>query len=124
MTPAERSAATRLAMEIDDRRDAAEAEDLVHDVFVALWDKASDFDDNRGSAFSWAVTLIRNRAIDRVRDLDVEVVEHEILGPRAKGFVQQELERSRIQECRPETSAPGGADRSHFNRFVLSPKLI
>jgi RNA polymerase sigma-70 factor (ECF subfamily) len=47
--------------------DRSEAEDLVHDVFVALWEKAADFDDQRGSAFSWAITLIRNRAIDRVR---------------------------------------------------------
>jgi RNA polymerase sigma-70 factor (ECF subfamily) len=47
--------------------DRAEAEDLVHDTFIALWDKAADFDTQRGSAFSWAVTLVRNRAIDRVR---------------------------------------------------------
>lgn len=47
--------------------DRAEAEDLVHDTFIALWDKAGDFDVQRGSAFSWAVTLVRNRAIDRVR---------------------------------------------------------
>lgn len=47
--------------------DASEAEDIVHDVFVALWSKAKDFDSNRGTAFSWAITLTRNRAIDRVR---------------------------------------------------------
>ena len=47
--------------------DRAEAQDLVHDVFLTLWDKAADFDDARGSAFAWAVTLVRNRAIDRVR---------------------------------------------------------
>ncbi len=48
-------------------RDPAEAQDVVHDAFVTLWDKASTFATNRGSAFSWAVTLVRNRAIDRVR---------------------------------------------------------
>ena len=47
--------------------DAAEAEDVLHDVFVTLWDKAADFESSRGHAFSWALTLTRNRAIDRVR---------------------------------------------------------
>lgn len=47
--------------------DATEAQDLVHDAFVTVWEKARVFDLARGSAFSWAVTLVRNRAIDRVR---------------------------------------------------------
>ena len=47
--------------------DTAEAEDVVHDVFVALWTKCADFDANRGSAISWTTTLTRNRAIDRLR---------------------------------------------------------
>ena len=47
--------------------DAAEAQDLVHDVFVTLWEKAATFESTRGTAFAWAVTLVRNRAIDRVR---------------------------------------------------------
>jgi RNA polymerase sigma-70 factor, ECF subfamily len=48
-------------------RDPAEAQDVVHDMFLTLWEKAATFDLSRGSAFSWAVTLVRNRAIDRVR---------------------------------------------------------
>ncbi len=47
--------------------DAAEAEDVVHDVFVSIWEKAGNFDPARGSPAAWAVTLVRNRAIDRVR---------------------------------------------------------
>jgi RNA polymerase sigma-70 factor (ECF subfamily) len=47
--------------------DATEAQDIVHDAFVTLWEKADSFDPNRGSAFAWAVTLVRNRALDRVR---------------------------------------------------------
>ena len=48
-------------------RDPAEAQDVVHDTFVTLWEKAATFEISRGSAFAWAVTLVRNRAIDRVR---------------------------------------------------------
>ena len=46
---------------------AAEAEDIVQDVFLALWEKAAAYEVSRGSAFAWAVTLTRNRAIDRIR---------------------------------------------------------
>ncbi|HEY1764656.1 MAG TPA: sigma-70 family RNA polymerase sigma factor [Opitutaceae bacterium] len=47
--------------------DSAEAQDVVHDVFIALWENAASFDTSRGAAFSWAVTLTRNRSIDRLR---------------------------------------------------------
>jgi RNA polymerase sigma-70 factor (ECF subfamily) len=47
--------------------DAAEAQDVVHDVFLSLWENAKSFDTERGAAFSWAVTLTRNRSIDRLR---------------------------------------------------------
>jgi RNA polymerase sigma-70 factor (ECF subfamily) len=47
--------------------DSSEAQDVVHDAFVTLWEKGATFDIARGSAFSWAVTLVRNRSIDLVR---------------------------------------------------------
>ena len=47
--------------------DQSEAEDIVQDVFLSLWEKAGSFDLARGSAFGWAITLTRNRAIDRLR---------------------------------------------------------
>lgn len=47
--------------------DPTEAQDVVHDAFITLWEKAASFEAGRGSAFAWAVTLVRNRAIDRVR---------------------------------------------------------
>lgn len=47
--------------------DATEAQDIIQDVFLQLWHKAADYHASRGSVFSWAATLTRNRAIDRVR---------------------------------------------------------
>jgi RNA polymerase sigma-70 factor (ECF subfamily) len=44
-----------------------EAEDVVHDAFVAVWRKIDRFDARRGSLRGWLMTVVRNRAIDRVR---------------------------------------------------------
>ena len=45
----------------------AEAQDMVQEVFLTIWNKAGTFDPARGTAFSWSVTQLRNRAIDRIR---------------------------------------------------------
>jgi RNA polymerase sigma-70 factor (ECF subfamily) len=47
----------------------AEAEDILQEVFIQVWKKAADFDEERGRAFTWLVTLARSRAIDRLRQL-------------------------------------------------------
>ena len=44
-----------------------EAEDVVHDAFVAVWRKIDRFDAGRGSLRAWLMTVVRNRAIDRIR---------------------------------------------------------
>lgn len=47
--------------------DRQEAEDVVHDAFVAVWRKIDRFDAERGSLRAWLMTVVRNRAIDRIR---------------------------------------------------------
>ncbi len=44
-----------------------EAEDVLQEVFVKIWEKASTFNEDRGNVYSWIVTLTRNKAIDRIR---------------------------------------------------------
>ena len=48
-------------------RDPAEAEDLTQDVFLHLWRRSDLFDGARGAFLGWLVSLVRNRAIDRLR---------------------------------------------------------
>jgi RNA polymerase sigma-70 factor (ECF subfamily) len=47
-----------------------EAEDVLQELFLQVWRRAVDFDESRGRAFTWLVTLARSRAIDRLRSLD------------------------------------------------------
>ncbi len=47
----------------------AEAEDLLQEVFVQIWDKASLYDAKRGKPLTWVMSMTRNKAIDRLRSL-------------------------------------------------------
>ena len=53
------------ALGILNNREAAE--DVTQDVFMQIWDKAPSYDPARGKAVTWALTLARNKAIDRLR---------------------------------------------------------
>lgn len=41
--------------------------DLVQDAMLAVWQKSSQFDSDRGNAQSWIFTLVRNRCFDLLR---------------------------------------------------------
>jgi DNA-directed RNA polymerase specialized sigma24 family protein len=48
-------------------RDQGEAEDVLQDVYLTVWRRASTFDPRRASPVSWLVAIARNRSIDRIR---------------------------------------------------------
>jgi RNA polymerase sigma-70 factor (ECF subfamily) len=45
----------------------ADAEEVIQDVFVQIWNKAVMFDAEKGQPFHWALALTRNRCIDGLR---------------------------------------------------------
>jgi RNA polymerase sigma-70 factor, ECF subfamily len=47
--------------------DAKEAEDVLQEGFTYIWRKANNYDSARSSAYAWAVMIVRNKAIDRLR---------------------------------------------------------
>jgi RNA polymerase sigma-70 factor (ECF subfamily) len=57
----------RLVMSVGMRilRDSSESEDLVHDVFLLLLNKAELFDPKRGSARAWLARISYHQALDR-----------------------------------------------------------
>ena len=57
------------------------AEDVLQDVFVQLWEKAPMYDPKRGKPITWAVTLTRYKAIDRLRS------------SQRRGRLQEEVQR-------------------------------
>jgi len=63
----DRYASVAMAVAVRVVSDREQAEDLVHDAYVAVWQKIDRFDPSRGSLRSWLLTIVRNRAIDRLR---------------------------------------------------------
>jgi RNA polymerase sigma-70 factor, ECF subfamily len=48
-------------------RSDSEAEDIVQDVFVEIWRRASSYEAERGTVRTWVLLLVRSRALDRRR---------------------------------------------------------
>ncbi len=54
-----------LALRLLRRRDAAE--EVLQEAFVSIWQHAGDYRRERGSPIAWMGTIVRNRALDRIR---------------------------------------------------------
>lgn len=48
-------------------KDPTVAEDVVQEAFLSVWRQARTYDRDRGSLRTWLLTVVRNRAIDRLR---------------------------------------------------------
>ncbi len=62
-----RSANALYALALKIVNDPVEAEDVLQDGFTYMWRKAFTYDAARSSPFTWAVMIVRNKAIDRLR---------------------------------------------------------
>ena len=87
--------------------DRAQAEDLLHDVFLEAWHQAATFDHTRGTVRAWLVTRMRSRALDR----------------RNAGARSARILKHAADEAPAATSAPSeatGGDRERVRRLVVS----
>jgi RNA polymerase sigma-70 factor, ECF subfamily len=91
-------------------RDRAEAEDVVHDAFVTVADRAGQYAAERGSVAAWVVTLVRNLSIDRTRRRD-----------RRGSLTRDVLAHEPAEKVAdPETLALGMTDREKVRRALAS----
>jgi RNA polymerase sigma-70 factor (ECF subfamily) len=52
------------------------AEDLLQEIFLAIWNKSTTFSEARGSVYTWVMSLARNRSFDFIKSK-----EHTSRGP-------------------------------------------
>ena len=48
-------------------RERKDAEEVLQEVYLSVWERARSFDATRGTAMTWLITIARNRSIDRLR---------------------------------------------------------
>jgi RNA polymerase sigma-70 factor (ECF subfamily) len=92
-------------------RDESEADDLVQEVFLFLFQKAALFDPNKGSASSWIIQIAYHRAINRRQYLTVRQhynaheLEEQRLEPNEKRlFVDAVVARTLLNRLREQVS--------------------
>ena len=47
--------------------DHAQSEEVAQEVFLEIWQTAARFDENKGGASTWILTMAHRRAVDRIR---------------------------------------------------------
>jgi RNA polymerase sigma-70 factor (ECF subfamily) len=88
------------------------AEDVLQDVFVSIWEKAPLYDSVRGKPLTWAVTLTRYKAIDRLRSL------------RRKGLLHERIEQeTRIFERHTGNTSLDEVDAAEESKIVRAAIL-
>jgi RNA polymerase sigma-70 factor (ECF subfamily) len=83
-----------------------EAEEVLQEAYLSVWQRAGSFDARRGNAMTWLITLARNRAIDRLRskgrvatapaELAEEVADP---APDATSLIEASQDERRLVHC-------------------------
>ncbi|ACO34283.1 MULTISPECIES: sigma-70 family RNA polymerase sigma factor [Acidobacterium] len=87
-------------------RDESEAEDLVQELFLFVFQKASVYDPAKSSGASWIIQMAYHRAIDRKRYLGVR-----------HHYTSQEIEEERLPALKGKPSIDGVAARTLLEKF-------
>ena len=109
----DRYAPSMLAIAIRIVRDRTEAEDVVHDSFVLVGERAGQYVADRGTVAAWLITLVRNLSIDRKRRNDRR-------GAIARDVFAHEPTVESPSDADPETSALGADRRERIRRALAT----
>jgi len=80
-------------------RDKEDAEEVVQEIFLQLWNKAYTYDSERGAVSTWIINIARSRSIDKLRTLGYRERNTEI----GEEKVNSNSDLSRIIEDREES---------------------
>ena len=100
------------ALRVLNNREAAE--DVIQDVFIQIWEKAPLYDATRGKPLTWAMTLTRNKSIDRLRSVQRRARLHEDAGKEAQ-TAEQFDGHSALDDV--ETTERGAIVRAAFEKL-------
>lgn len=90
-----------------------DADDLLQEIFVELWNRADHYDEAKGKPLGWMVTLARRRAIDKIRRRQAYSRAEE----RLRLETEQEPQQTRHEGVEDDVNA---ADRAEIFQRLLS----
>lgn len=101
--------------------DPARAEDLLQDVYLRAWYRATDYHPGKGEPLAWLLTIARNRAIDmgrsaHNRDLSLDLAPEPDYSPEEDYSPDQELHGPEVAG-NPGGSSGGGRLRYCIDRL-------
>ena len=110
--------------------DEAEAEEVLQDVYLTVWNNAGRFDPAKASPITWLAVLTRNKAIDRLRrrrlgSLPLDTVS-EVADERPSAFdvLQRVEDEERLSGCLEELDEqPRKMIRAAFLDGATYPEL-
>jgi RNA polymerase sigma-70 factor (ECF subfamily) len=91
-------------------RDPAQAEEVTQEVYLQAWRTSARYDEAKGSALSWLMTLAHRRAVDRVRSAEAagrqdtayhrstHVVPHDVTAEAVETSMEARRVRSALAE--------------------------
>jgi RNA polymerase sigma-70 factor (ECF subfamily) len=102
----DRYAPVALGMALKIVREQNEAEDVVHDAFIAIVERADQYRADRGSVVAWLITTVRNLSLDRARrrvrraQITEDELRHEpiapIVDPESLSWIERERAAVRV----------------------------
>jgi RNA polymerase sigma-70 factor (ECF subfamily) len=90
-----------------------DVDDLLQEVFLELWNRVDHYDQAKGKALGWIVTLARRRAIDRIRRRQAYARAEE----RLRLETEQEPQQTRHNGVEEDVNA---ADRAEIFQRLLA----
>jgi RNA polymerase sigma-70 factor, ECF subfamily len=120
----DRYASVALGMALKIVRDQNEAEDIVHDAFVAIVERADQYRADRGSVVAWLITTVRNLALDRARrrvrraQIAEDELRHEpvtpVADPESLSWIEQDRAAVRVALSKLSQSQRGTLEIAFF----------
>jgi RNA polymerase sigma-70 factor (ECF subfamily) len=107
----DRYASTIKAMIMRVLHNDAESDDLLQEVYVEIWNRATSYDPAKGKPLGWMVTLSRRRAIDRLR-------KREAYGRMEERLLAETKHEPEESSAQLEEDVAHAEMREHLNRVL------
>ena len=97
----------------------SEAEDILQEVFVQVWQQARNFNKERGKVFTWLITITRCRAIDRLRFLKTRLLTIEKAAAGKPLFTDSKIEQNLLLQARQKSVRAALSELPENQRSLL-----